>query len=309
MNNLKKALGAAALVSVLAMTACGNDGSTSSSVSDTKTSATSENTTESQTTSSAASKSTTTSIVTTTAATTTTIAESTTVKTEAATNDAQGQDQDVDLSKRKDYIEQDERNIYSRCSIFGVAADIVKKHGPGLNVTLPAVYSTALTIPATTFGPITPTVEGADYEGSMTAFGFNGKGYYTIADDKTSTKVYLMTDENGEVVGVVFTDFNKSSIPVAGNATDIGYGLNPEKHLALSSIRSDYEQFASEHTRYSYNFVTEDGYENGYSYERYNDEYYSMFFSMNVYYGESVDTYAVMDNRFIKENPDLKLKE
>jgi len=305
MNNLKKALGAAALVSVLAMTACGNDGSTSSSVSDTKTSATSENTTESQTTSSAASKSTTTSIVTTTAATTTTIAESTTVKTEAATNDAQGQDQDVDLSKRKDYIEQDERNIYSRCSIFGVLRNDNTTWG---DLSL-ANADNSLQGIITKFGLKPIEGEGADYEGSMTAFGFNGKGYYTIADDKTSTKVYLMTDENGEVVGVVFTDFNKSSIPVAGNATDIGYGLNPEKHLALSSIRSDYEQFASEHTRYSYNFVTEDGYENGYSYERYNDEYYSMFFSMNVYYGESVDTYAVMDNRFIKENPDLKLKE
>ena len=305
MNNLKKALGAAALVSVLAMTACGNDGSTSSSVSDTKTSATSESTTESKTTtSSAASKSTTTSIVTTTAATTTTIAESTTVKTEAATNDAQGQDQDVDLSKRKDYIEQDDRNIYSRCSIFGVHKNNDTIWG---DLSL-ANADNSLQGIVNKFGLKPIEGEGADYEGSMTAFGFNGKGYYTIADDKTSTKVYLMTDENGEVVGVVFTDFNKSSIPVAGNATDIGYGLNPEKHLALSSIRSDYEQFASEHTRYSYNFVTEDGYENGYSYERYNDEYYSMFFSMNVY-GESVDTYAVMDNRFIKENPDLKVKE
>ena len=35
-------------------------------------------------------------------------------------------------------------------SYLNIAADIIKNHGPGLNVTLPSVYSTALTIPATT---------------------------------------------------------------------------------------------------------------------------------------------------------------
>lgn len=302
MNNLKKALGAAALVSVLAMTACGNDGSTSSSVSDTKTSATSENTTESQTTTSAAtSKITTTSIVTTTAATTTTIAESTAAATEAAANNSENEVVD---SSRKGYIEQDDSNFYSRCSIFGVLRNDNTTWG---DLSL-ANADNSLQGIITKFGLKPIEGEGADYEGSMTAFGFNGKGYYTIADDDTSTKVYLMTDENSEVVGVVFTDFNKSSMPVAGNATDIGYGLNPDTPLSLNTIRDSYENFASVHTRYSYNFITDDGYENGYSYERYDDAYYSMFFSMNTY-GESIDTYAVMDNRFIKENPDLKVKE
>ena len=302
MNNLKKALGAAALVSVLAMTACGNDGSTSSSVSDTKTSATSESTTESKTTaSSAASKSTTTSIVTTTAATTTTIAESTTDATKTTAN---GGGENSNSDKRKDYIEQDERNIYSRCSIFGVLRNDNTTWG---DLSL-ANADNSLQGIVNKFGLKPIEGEGADYEGGLTAFGFKGKGYYTIADDKTSTKVYLMTDENGEVVGVVFTDFNKSSMPVAGNATDIGYGLNPDTPLSLNTIRDSYENFASIHTRYSYDFITDDGFENGYKYLRYDDAYYSMFFSMNTY-GESIDTYAVMDNRFIKENPDLKLKE
>ncbi len=239
-------------------------------------------------------------IVTTTTTTTTTDAESTTDATETTANGGGG---NSNSDKRKDYIEQDERNIYSRCSIFGVLRNDNTTWG---DLSL-ANADNSLQGIVNKFGLKPIEGEGADYEGGLTAFGFKGKGYYTIADDKTSTKVYLMTDESGEVVGVVFTDFNKSSIPVAGNATDIGYGLNPEKHLALSSIRSDYEQFASEHTRYSYNFVTEDGYENGYSYERYNDEYYSMFFSMSVY-GESVDTYAVMDNAVIKESEDLVIK-
>lgn len=117
-----------------------------------------------------------------------------------------------------------------------------------------------------------------------------------------------MTDENSEVVGVVFTDFNKSSMPVPGNATDIGYGLNPDTPLSLNTFRDSYENFASIHTRYSYDFITDDGFENGYKYLRYDDAYYSMFFSMKTY-GEIIDTYAVMDNRFIKENPDLKVKE
>lgn len=240
-------------------------------------------------------------IVTTTTTTTTTDAESTIDATETTANGGGG---NPNSDKRKDYIEQDDRNIYSRCSIFGVLRNDNTTWG---DLSL-ANADNSLQGIVNKFGLKPIEGEGADYEGGLTAFGFKGKGYYTIADDKTSTKVYLMTDENGEVVGVVFTDFNKSSIPVAGNATDIGYGLNPEKHLVLSSIRSDYEQFASEHTRYSYNFVTEDGYENGYSYERYNDEYYSMFFSMNVY-GESVDTYAVMDNAVIKESEDLVIKK
>ena len=304
MNNLKKALGAAALVSVLAMTACGNDGSTSSSVSDTKTSATSENTTESQTTTSAAtSKITTTSIITTTVATTTTVAESTTDTTETTANGGGGNVDPVD-SRRKDYIEQDDRNIYSRCSIFGVHKNKDTIWG---DLSL-ANADNSLQGIVNKFGLKPIEGEGADYKGSLTAFGFKGKGYYAIADDKTSTKVYLMTDENSEVVGVVFTDFNKSSMPVAGNATDIGYGLNPDTPLSLNTIRDSYENFASIHTRYSYDFITDDGFENGYKYLRYDDAYYSMFFSMNTY-GESIDTYAVMDNRFIKENPDLKVKE
>lgn len=240
-------------------------------------------------------------IVTTTTTTTTTDAESTTDATETTANGGGG---NSNSDKRKDYIEQDERNIYSRCSIFGVLRNDNTTWG---DLSL-ANADNSLQGIVNKFGLKPIEGEGADYEGGLTAFGFKGKGYYTIADDKTSTKVYLMADENGEVVGVVFTDFNKSSIPVAGNATDIGYGLNPEKAITLSKIRSDYEQFASEHTRYSYNFATEDGYENGYSYERYNDEYYSMFFSMNVY-GESVDTYAVMDNAVIKESEDLVIKK
>ena len=303
MKNLKKALGAAALVSVLAMTACGNDGSTSSSVSDTKASATSESTTESQTTTSSAvtSNITTTSKVTTTTAITTTIAESTAAATEVAANN--GSENEVVDSRRKDYIEQDDRNIYSRCSLFGIY-----KNGSEIwdDLSL-ANADNSLQGIVNQFGLKPIEGEGAEYDGGMTAFGFKGKGYYAITDDNTSTKVYLMTDESSDVVGVVFTDFNKSSFPIAGNAEQ-GYGLNPEKHLTLSTIRDSYENFASVHTRYSYNFITDDGYENGYSYERYDDEYYSMFFSMNVY-GETVDTYAVIDNRFIKENPDLKVKE
>lgn len=308
MNNLKKALGAAALVSVLAMTACGNDGSTSSSVSDTKTSATSENTTESQTTTSAAtSKITTTSIITTTVATTTTVAESTTDTTETTANGGGGNVDPVD-SRRKDYIEQDDRNIYSRCSIFGVHKNNDTIWG---DLSL-ANTDNSLQGIVNKFGLKPIEGEGADYKGSLTAFGFKGKGYYAIADDKTSTKVYLMIDGNNEVVGVVFTDFAKSSYPVAGSPDVVSVELDPEKtDLVFDLISMDYEYggFSCVFSHYNYEYVTDDGYTGSCVYDRCDDEYYSMIYARDESTGRGIDTFAVMDNAYIKLNADLKVEE
>ena len=108
-------------------------------------------------------------------------------------------------------------------SYLNIAADIIKNHGPGLNVTLPSVYSTALTIPATTYGPVTPTVEGADYEGGQVIVTekqnnnpwamVNRTGYY----NNTLTNVYAN-------FGIkVNLDFITKGLSITGDAAYKGY--------------------------------------------------------------------------------------
>lgn len=303
MKNYKRIIGTMAIAAMtFALAACGSPADkkdTSSgggdSSSELQVDATKENVDYETTTTTAP-------IVTTTTTTTTTDAESTTDATETTANGGGG---NPNSDKRKDYIEQDDRNIYSRCSIFGVHKNNDTIWG---DLSL-ANADNSLQGIVNKFGLKPIEGEGADYKGSLTAFGFKGKGYYAIADDKTSTKVYLMIDGNNEVVGVVFTDFAKSSYPVAGSPDVVSVELDPEKtDLVFDLISMDYEYggFSCVFSHYNYEYVTDDGYTGSCVYDRCDDEYYSMIYARDESTGRGIDTFAVMDNAYIKLNADLK---
>lgn len=231
-------------------------------------------------------------ITTTTTTTTTTDAEDTTDTTE--TTAAGGGS--VDPARRKTERKNEaEVNTYDPCSMFGYTLDSNSdKVWCDLNS-----YSEDTTLQGviTKFG-FTP-IEGdaASYSGSMTEFGFTGKGYYTIPNNKDSAKAYFMTSDKGEVIGVAFTDFGEKGFPLAGNNENYTCWLRSK--ILFSDLYAEFNQgYHTEGQERIFNGCTDDGYSYQHHYYSYSDGTYSIVFSND---SEYIDGFMVIRNDYIDE--------
>ena len=147
--------------------------------------------------------------VTTTTTTTTTDASSettTTTETTASGNNVDSSS-NVDLSRLRNdstEIDYEAKNVDTKMSGFAISNDWYDMSLAAHDMTVKGI---------TEHYGLAP-IEGdkASYSGIFTDYGFSGNGYYTYTEPSThetdtkSTKMYMMTNDAGDVVGVDFKD-------------------------------------------------------------------------------------------------------
>lgn len=147
--------------------------------------------------------------VTTTTTTTTEVSSETTTTTETtASGNGGGSSGNTDLSRPRDdstEVDYEAKNVDTKMSGFAISNDWYDMSLAAHDMTVKGITEHYGLVP----------IEGdkAAYSGVFTDYGFSGSGYYTFTyeltgeTDTKSTKMYMMTNEAGEVVGVDFKDF------------------------------------------------------------------------------------------------------
>ena len=224
MKRNRKILGTMAIAAItFALASCGSTGDKGNSSSGTpkdselQVDATNENMEYKTTT-------TVTEITTTTTTTTTDTSSETTTTTETTTvsgNDG-GSSGNTDLNRpREDSTEVDyeAKNVDNKMSGFAISNDWYDMSLAAHDMTVKGITEHYNLVP----------IEGdkASYSGVFTDYGFSGSGYYTFTHkltgktDTKSTKMYMMTNEAGEVVGVDFKDFRYANAIIGIGEPDV----------------------------------------------------------------------------------------
>lgn len=134
-------------------------------------------------------------------------------------------------------------------SFLNISSGIVKGHGPGLNNTVASIYNTALTIPSTTYGPLTPVSESGGWDEGQ-----------VIVTEKQNDNPWAMVNRTGyynNTLTNVYVDFGlkvdlgflTKGLSFTGDAAYKGY-VDHNLHTS-----KDYRRYTISYTNDGYTFV------------------------------------------------------